>query len=128
MAVMAKTPPRKGSTPSGRSPRPGKPTAAGASTPATSAPGGKPSGRRGGEGAADALAQDAGTARSSPPQALPWTPERIRKLRERLGLTQAQAAAKVNGTWRTWQSWELGDRQPSPQAALLLDLLDSGKI
>ena len=49
----------------------------------------------------------------------PW-PKRLKALRERHGLTQAAAAAKVGVAMRTWISWENDHRQPSGPAALLI--------
>lgn len=49
-------------------------------------------------------------------------------LRERLGLTQAQAAEKVGVTVRAWLSWERGTRTPSPSAVKLIKLIDQGTI
>ncbi len=57
-----------------------------------------------------------------------YTPKQVRALRERLGLTQTQAAEKVGVTLRAWQSWEAGDRVPAQRSVLLLQLLDEGKI
>lgn len=37
------------------------------------------------------------------------TPAEIRAARDRAGLTQAEAAAKVLGTLRAWQNWESED-------------------
>ena len=57
-----------------------------------------------------------------------WTPGRIRDLRERLGLSVDDAAAKLNVTPRQWFYWEAGTRKPSGPATLLLDLLSRKKI
>lgn len=40
----------------------------------------------------------------------PQTPDNIRRRREAVGLTQAEAAALVYVTPRAWQRWESGDR------------------
>jgi DNA-binding transcriptional regulator YiaG len=57
-----------------------------------------------------------------------YTPDAIRKLRKRLGLTQTQAAARVGVTQRAWLSWETGAITPSRQSLILIRLLDDGKI
>ncbi len=55
-------------------------------------------------------------------------PKEIRAIREKLGLTQAEAAEKVSVGQGVWSAWESGDRRPSRQSALLIDLLKRGKI
>lgn len=50
-------------------------------------------------------------------------PERLKRLRERHGLTQTEAAEKVGTVLRTWQNWEYGRRTPSATTAKLIDLL-----
>lgn len=59
-----------------------------------------------------------------------WTPAKIRKLRESLGLTQAEAAERIGVARRTWMYWESETREqsPSPAAARLIRLLAEGKI
>jgi DNA-binding transcriptional regulator YiaG len=49
----------------------------------------------------------------------PW-PARLKALRERLDLTQAEAAEKTGVATRTWISWEHGHRKPSGPARRLL--------
>jgi DNA-binding transcriptional regulator YiaG len=39
------------------------------------------------------------------------TPTKIKSSREAAGLTQAQAAALVHSTQRSWQKWESGERR-----------------
>ena len=39
------------------------------------------------------------------------TPEQIKALRERCGLTQTEAGAKLFTSCRVWQQWEAGDRR-----------------
>jgi DNA-binding XRE family transcriptional regulator len=58
------------------------------------------------------------------------TPEELRALRERLGLTQAEAADKVGVARRTWMYWEnpARDRRPSSSHAKLIKLLADGKL
>lgn len=40
------------------------------------------------------------------------TPEELRRIREGMGWTQTQAAAKVNVAANTWARWERGEVQP----------------
>ncbi len=60
----------------------------------------------------------------------PWTAKRVKALRERLDLTQAEAAALVGVTRRQWAAWEAGESKPSGPASKLLQLLSdrNGKI
>ena len=56
------------------------------------------------------------------------TPERIRQLRQRLGMTQEQFAAKIGVTFSTVNRWERGKAAPSPLAAgRLAELIQAGK-
>jgi DNA-binding transcriptional regulator YiaG len=55
------------------------------------------------------------------------TPAEIRAARESAGKTQAQAAALVYGTVRTWEDWE-GGRRRMPAAALELFMLKVGQM
>ncbi len=57
-----------------------------------------------------------------------WTPQRIKALRLRLGLTQAQAAARVGVTRRAWAGWEGGEVTPTRPILILLNLLKDKKI
>jgi DNA-binding transcriptional regulator YiaG len=41
-------------------------------------------------------------------------PEQIRELREKLRLTQAQAADVIEYSVRAWQQWEAGTRKMRP--------------
>ncbi len=50
----------------------------------------------------------------------PLTPTGIRALRERLGLTVEQAAARIRLSRRTWYAWEDGTRRPGTLAAAVL--------
>lgn len=43
-------------------------------------------------------------------------PQMVRDLREQLGLTQEQFAAKIGVTWSTVNRWENGRGNPSPLA------------
>lgn len=40
-----------------------------------------------------------------------YTPEELKEKRLKLGLTQAERAAKLNTPYRTYQEWELGNRR-----------------
>ncbi len=53
----------------------------------------------------------------------PWTPKKVKALRQRLDLTQTEAAEKVGVTRRQWAAWEAGESKPSGPAAKLLQLL-----
>lgn len=58
----------------------------------------------------------------------PW-PARLKALRKKLGnISQADIAAKIRATRQSWITWEKGHARPSPQAQLLIELLESGKI
>lgn len=54
-----------------------------------------------------------------------WTPAAIKKLRDALGLTQAEAAVKVSVGQGVWAAWERGIRNPSRQSQMLLDHLQA---
>lgn len=56
------------------------------------------------------------------------TGKQIKAIRERLGLTQAEAAAKVRVSQSVWSAWERGATRPSPSSVLLIELLDRGSI
>lgn len=53
-----------------------------------------------------------------------WTAERVRDLRERLGLTQAQLGKRLNVRQATISDWELGKHAPSGAAVALLSMLE----
>ena len=54
-----------------------------------------------------------------------WTGERIRELRERLGLTQAQFAERLGYSSYVMISYlERGEREPSGPVQKLLDVLE----
>jgi DNA-binding transcriptional regulator YiaG len=65
----------------------------------------------------------------------PW-PARLKAIREELGrkagrsrrITQAAAANLIRVSPRAWAAWELGEDTPSPPFALLIEMLESGKI
>jgi putative transcriptional regulator len=48
------------------------------------------------------------------------TPELIKEIRTRLGLTQAEAAARCGVTLSTWGRWECGLRNPSGPARVII--------
>lgn len=54
----------------------------------------------------------------------PLTPGKIKALRERLDMSQAEFAKTFRLSIKTLQSWEAGAKKPSGAAALLLWLLD----
>jgi len=56
------------------------------------------------------------------------SPAEIKRIRTRLGLTQAQAAERVGVTVRTWNSWECARDVPAIQSVMLLRMLSEGKI
>jgi DNA-binding transcriptional regulator YiaG len=60
----------------------------------------------------------------------PLTPERIRALREKLGYSIEEAAARVGVKPRTWQAWEQPsqERGPSPSHLILIRLLEQRVI
>jgi DNA-binding transcriptional regulator YiaG len=49
----------------------------------------------------------------------PW-PEKLRKLRDALGLTQSHAAERAGVAARTWIAWENSQTRPSRLALALL--------
>lgn len=58
----------------------------------------------------------------------PPTAAQIRAIRDRLGLTQTEAAEKIGVGKRQWIGYESGKRTPSPSVAILIRLLGQGKI
>ena len=58
----------------------------------------------------------------------PLTPERIKAIREALGLTQAEAAERVRVSQSVWSAWERGTRTPSRQSELLIRFLQQKKL
>lgn len=55
------------------------------------------------------------------------TPDDIKALRAKLGLTQAKLAAKVGVTLGAVQHWEAGIRKPSGSAVKMLKRIGKGK-
>lgn len=60
-----------------------------------------------------------GPAPSAAPPGHPW-PEFLRGLRDRLGITQEQAAERCGVKTRTWVAWENSQSTPSRLARNLL--------
>lgn len=52
-------------------------------------------------------------------------PDELRALRERLGLSQAQAAAQVHVAPRTWARWESGARHIPESIVHLFHVVNS---
>ena len=67
-------------------------------------------------------------AKAKKPSGANQWPNRLRKLRERLKLTQPQAAARIRIAQSQWSSYEQGHRQPTRPIAHLIELLETGKI
>jgi putative transcriptional regulator len=66
------------------------------------------------------------TARNTRIAAPPaYSPERITRIRERLGLSQAVFASALNVSPGTVRSWEQGVRQPSGSALRLLQIAET---
>lgn len=49
----------------------------------------------------------------------------IKEVREKIGLTQAEFAARLHISARTLQNWEQGRRYPTGPAATLIRILDA---
>lgn len=61
----------------------------------------------------------------SAPQPRKYPPERVRALREAMGMSQAMFAQVIGVSRILVQSWERGVRVPSPLAARLLDTISA---
>ena len=61
-------------------------------------------------------------AQCQPPPA--YTAEMIKRLRERLNISQAVFAAYTNASISTVQKWENGDKKPSGAAVRLLSVIE----
>lgn len=75
----------------------------------------------------DAGVIDKQTLRDFEAQALPppsYTADTIRKLRERLHISQGVFAAYLNASVSTVQKWENGEKKPSGAALRLLSVID----
>lgn len=66
-------------------------------------------------------------AKKKPAKKNPW-PALLTELRERLDLTQAEAAARCRISQSQWSVYEAGKRRPTRPIAYLIELLDAGKI
>ena len=55
-------------------------------------------------------------------------PSEIKKLRERLGLTQKQISALLQSGEKSWTRWETGKARPSRMVNVLLRLIYEGKV
>lgn len=55
------------------------------------------------------------------------TPEQIRQLRQKKGLTQAQMADELGVHLRTYQQWEYGRRKPNAAVVKLLQIIAGTK-
>ena len=55
-----------------------------------------------------------------------WS-ERLKLLRERLGLTQAEAAARVGCHPRSWQWWEAGKFEPHKLYQQAIEALENSQ-
>jgi putative transcriptional regulator len=62
---------------------------------------------------------------SSVPTIIEFTPETVRKLREREGASQAVMAAHLGVATKTLGQWERGQRKPEGPAARLLTLVQA---
>ena len=62
---------------------------------------------------------------SSVPTILEFTPETVRRLREREGASQAVMAAHLGVATKTLSQWERGQRKPEGPAAKLLTLVQA---
>lgn len=64
---------------------------------------------------------------TAPPAETPseWTPGRIQKLRNQLGMSQAAFAERMGVRQATISDWETGKQEPSPMARRLLDRIAS---
>ncbi len=66
---------------------------------------------------------------SGAPESRAWAPPAIKRLRERLGLTQGRFAEQLGVRQATISDWETGRTEPSPMAARLLSALaDTGRM
>lgn len=54
--------------------------------------------------------------------------KRLLAIRERLALTQAQAAEKLGITEDAWFSWESGRNKPTASHLILIQFLEDGKL
>lgn len=64
--------------------------------------------------ARDPMPNHPNRSKRAPSPARNPTPAEILKAREGAKLTQAEAAALLHSSWRTWQDWEAGARRMHP--------------
>jgi DNA-binding transcriptional regulator YiaG len=64
-----------------------------------------------------------GRAREAAASGASWDAERVRALRERMGLTQAEMAERVGTRQQTISEWETGARAPRPMSRRLLRMV-----
>lgn len=57
--------------------------------------------------------------------ASPWSPEQLKRLREKLGMTQSDFGSRMGVRQATVSDWETGKQSPSPMARRLLDRIAS---
>ena len=57
-------------------------------------------------------------------EAMQDTAQFVRRVRQRLGLSQAQFSAKIGVSLETIRNWEQGKRNPTGPARILLKILD----
>ncbi len=53
-----------------------------------------------------------------------WTPERIRALRQKMGLSQREFAKQINVRQATVSDWETGKHPPTGAVLVLFDMLE----
>lgn len=75
----------------------------------------------GGKTMAVMSAPDKPTDADAPAPENPW-PARLKAIRDRHGLTQEEAAARINAPLGTWRGWEQGRRRPNPMIQRLIEL------
>lgn len=56
------------------------------------------------------------------------TPLQIRAIRKGIKLTQAEAAKRIGITATQWCMYENGRRRPSGPAAILIQMMEQGKV
>jgi DNA-binding XRE family transcriptional regulator len=54
--------------------------------------------------------------------------KRLQALRDRLDLTQEDAAGRIRVARRTWHMWETGQAKPQPSYLLLIEMLEKGQL
>ncbi len=59
------------------------------------------------------------------PEIKPYTPEKIKQIRSKYGVSQSVFAAYLNTTVSTIQKWEQGKKQPNGISLKLLSIVDN---